>query len=183
MPPRKPASVPTIPPMPSAAAADATATRSEVRGAVEQFHRDVAAEPVGPERMGRVGQGRDERGPTMASGSPGCSSGARSATSASSRPARAPRPAPSPVRSAAARVFMRSGRCADAWVEPAVSDVDHEVDHDHHQRAQEHDAEEKRHVAPTRPLRTPAGPARGWRRRSRPRRCRRASRRTGVRAW
>ena len=31
MPPRNPASVPTIPPMPSAAAADATATRSEVR--------------------------------------------------------------------------------------------------------------------------------------------------------
>ena len=95
-PPRKPAMVPTVMPMNSAAAAAAVATSRVVRAPWMRAERTSRPRRSVPRGWAMVCQGGRRGSPLMASGSPGASQGAASATA--NRIASMVRPArPSPV--------------------------------------------------------------------------------------
>ena len=108
-PPAKPASVPTSEPMTMATTAAAMPTASEARAPWTQPGQHVAAEPVGAERKGGVGEGRHQRAARRSPADRRERGRRRSSAASASRREHAPaRSTPSGERRSRASTLMRS---------------------------------------------------------------------------
>ena len=91
--------------------------------AVDHPGEEVAAQPVGAERKGRVGEGRDQRPARRSPGGRRAKAPARAAPrpARSSRSSRRPRPRDG---GASSRIIARRPPGADARIEQAIGEVD-----------------------------------------------------------